>query len=76
MKMMNNYILCEDKDTNLNEHSSGFETKSFNNFKKVKVIRSNEEDVPEGSMIKVSVSAGTQDEDGLYIKRGEIVAIL
>ena len=76
MNMKNNYLLCEDKEENVNEHSSGFTTKKLERFKKVKVIHSCEEDVPVGCEVKISVNAGQQDELGLVIRRADIIYVL
>ena len=78
-KMLNNYLQCEDLSLNKQETSSGFETKKQERFKILKVLLSNEEDVVEGDLVKVSINAGEKDideENKVIIRRGDIIQIL
>ena len=75
--MLNNYLLCEDKKESSKQTDSGFEVKDdLLKFVTLKVISSNEEDVPVGSEVKVSRNAGEQDERGIIIRRTDIIYIL
>lgn len=74
MKMMNNYLLCEVKEET--EKTSSFTVKNVDQFVKVKVIQSSEEDIPVGCVVKISASAGLADEDGLTIRRTDVINIV
>lgn len=73
MRMLNNYLLCENASKTVQE-KSGFESPNLEKFKKLKVICSEEVDVPVGSVVKVSVNSGQQDDDGVYIHRRDIIS--
>lgn len=73
--MFNNYLICEDT-TEETVGATGFTTKSNKLFKTVKVLYSNEEDVPVGCEVRISVNAGGTDELGLVIRRTDIIYIL
>jgi hypothetical protein len=75
MKMMNNYLVCEIPKEEEKENS-GFAVKNLDSFKKLKVIHSEEQDIPVGCTVRLATNAGLVDEDGLVIKRGDVINIV
>jgi hypothetical protein len=73
MKMMNNYLICEAQEEKKVE---GFTVKNMDTFVKVKVLHSSEEDIPVGCTVRISASAGAMDEDGLTIRRTDVINIV
>lgn len=74
MKMLNNYLLCEEVTK---EETGGFSVGDYSEVtKKLRVLQSSEEDIPVGCEIKVPANSGQYDESGIYIKRGEVIVIL
>lgn len=77
MKMMNNYLLCEiPKEEESATDFKGFTVKNLDAFKKLKVIQSSEEDIPVGCVVRLLSNAGNADEDGLIIRRGDVINIV
>lgn len=76
MKMMNHYLLCEDEQP-VATNVTGFSIKdSEKRFKTVTVICSNEEDIPVGSSVVISVNSGEKEEQGLVIKRTDVIYMI
>ena len=73
MKMMNNYLLCEAQEEKKVE---GFTVKNVDTFIKVKVLHSSEDDIPVGCTVRISAAAGAMDEDGLTIRRKDVINIV
>lgn len=74
MKMFNNYLVCEEVENQSTSTSSiGFTTASTDRIITVKVVQSEEEDVPVGSTIKIFSTAGLAEKIGLIIKRQDII---
>jgi len=73
MKMMNNYLICEVQGE---EKLEGFTVKNLDQFTKVKVLHSSEEDIPVGCIVRIAAAAGAMDEDGLTIRRTDVINIV
>lgn len=76
IKMKNNFLLCEESPDAVNQNSSGFTTVNTERFKTVTIIHSQDEDVPVGCQVKISVNAGEEDELGLVIRITDIIYVL
>ena len=76
MKPLNTYIVCKEIENNVDKTESGFEVKSQNRFKNLKVVASSQDDIKVDDVVKVSIAAGEVDEDFVIIKRGDIIYII
>lgn len=75
IKMLNNYILCEEVETPATS-TFGFKTESDSKVKTVRVVESSEEDIEAGSLVKIISTAGLVDNDSLIIRRSDIIYIV
>jgi hypothetical protein len=73
MKMMNNYLICEVQEEAAYE---GFTVQNSDAFVKTKVLHSSEEDIPVGCTVRISAAAGMMDENGLTIRRTDVINIV
>lgn len=74
-KIINNYLVCEELNAN-SETDSGFSFNTEARVKVVRVLKSAEEDVPEGCLVKIIASAGLVDGEELIIRRSDIIYIV
>lgn len=79
MRMQNNKLLCEDIEQDKATASGFILSEKDERFKKLTVIKSGEEDIKEGEIVKVSKNAGEKTEEFgkelLIIDRRDIISI-
>lgn len=74
MKMLNNYLLCEEVEKEVT--SNFYVEDQSRSTKDLMVIESSETDIPKDSIIRVPFNAGQTDESGIYIRRNEVIGVL
>ena len=76
MRPLNDVLVCKDLSSNESVGSTGFKIKGEEKFKTLEVLYTSQEDIEVGSKIRVSINAGEEDEDVIYIRRGDIIVII
>lgn len=75
MRPLNSVLVCVELEQDI-KTDTGFSLKTQNKFKKLEVVASNEEDVKEGSIVKVPITSGEYDGDFVIIRRSDIIYVI